>query len=155
MVKEFLSQKGVEYRERDISLDRSAAQEVVKRTGQMGVPVTIIDSQAIIGYDRVRLEQALRNQQKPSFGASVADASKITAKKGLGITLGAYIGKVKQGSVAHRTGLAPGDIITELNVQRIANANDLETALSKLSRGSRFSIVFIRGDRQLSAEGTI
>jgi S1-C subfamily serine protease len=140
MVKEFLSQKGVEYRERDISLDRSAAQEVVKRTGQMGIPVTIINSQAIIGYDRVRLEQALRNQQKPSFGASVADASKITAKKG---------------SVAHRTGLAPGDIITELNVQRITNANDLETALSKLSRGSRFSIVFIRGDRQLSAEGTI
>ncbi len=155
MVKEFLSQKGVSFREHDISLDRSAAQEVMKRTGQMGVPVTVINSQVIVGFDRVRLEQALVSQKKPSFGASIADASKITAKKGLVITLGAYIGKVRQGSVAYRVGLTPGDIITELNIQRIANANDLETAISKLSRGSRFSIVFIRGSQEFTAEGVV
>ncbi len=155
MVKEFLSQKGVSYRERDISLDSSAAQEVVEKTGQMGVPVTVIDTQVIVGFDRARLEQALGSQQKPSFGATIADASKITAKKGLGITLGAYVGKVRQSSVADRVGLAPGDIIKELNMQRIANANDLEAAISKLSRGSRFSIVFIRGNQEFSAQGVI
>ena len=63
----------------------------------MGVPVTIINQQAVIGFDRAKLEQLLTQTpgvQRPLFGASIADASKITAKHGSGITLGAYIGKV-------------------------------------------------------------
>ena len=48
MVKEFLSQKGVDYEERDVSANRAYAEEMVKSTGQMGVPVIIIDGQAVI-----------------------------------------------------------------------------------------------------------
>jgi serine protease Do len=91
--------------------------------------------------------------QRPSFGASIADASKITAKQGSGITLGAYVGRIKPGSVAERIGLAPGDIITELNMKRITNAGDLERALFNLNRGSRFSLVFLRGNKTMTAEG--
>ena len=90
MVKEFLSQKGIGFKEHDVSRDRAAAQELVDRTGQMGVPVTVIDGQIIIGFDRARLEQALNMEQqreRHSFGAAIADASKITARQGLGITL--------------------------------------------------------------------
>ena len=158
MVKEFLSQRGTGFEERDISRDPSAAQELVRSTGQMGVPVTVIDGQAIVGFDRARLEQLLTQSQvgqRPSFGASIADASKITAKQGSGITLGAYIGKVRAGSVAQRLGLAPGDIITELNLQRIANAGDLERTLANLNRGSRFSIVFLRGNKTMTTEGAL
>jgi len=86
---------------------------------------------------------------------SLKAASKITAKRGSGITLGAYIGKVRPGSVAQRLGLATGDIITELNLQRIANAGDLERALANLNRGSRFSIVFIRGNKTMTTEGAL
>ncbi|MFC2035630.1 glutaredoxin family protein [Chloroflexota bacterium] len=50
MVKEFLSQKRVSYKEYDVSQDHNAARELVNRTGQMGVPVTIIDGQTIIGF---------------------------------------------------------------------------------------------------------
>ena len=153
MVKEFLSQRGVSFQEYDVSRDRSAAQELVNKTGQMGVPVTIINGQTIIGFDRARLEQALSQQQRPSFGASIADASKITQKQGVGITLGAYIGKVKQGSVAQKVGLIQGDIIVEINMQRIANADDLAKAIAKLSVGSRISLVFLRGSKQLTSEG--
>ena len=156
MVKEFLSQKGIAFEERDVSRNQSAAQEMVRITGQMGVPVTVIDGQSVVGVDRPRLEQALNQTsdgQRPSFGASIADASKITAKQGLGITLGAYIGKVRPGSIAARAGLAAGDIITELTMHHIANADDLEHALSSLNRGNRFSVVFLRADKTLTTEG--
>ena len=108
MVKEFLSQKGISFQERDVSINQSYAQELVKGTGQMGVPVTVINGQTVIGFDRGRLEQLLtktQTSQHPLFGASIADASKITAKQGSGIILGAYIGSVRPGSVAERIGL--------------------------------------------------
>lgn len=158
MVKEFLSQRGTGFEERDVSRDPSAAQELVRSTGQMGVPVTVINGQAVVGFDQARLEQLLAQSQvgqRPSFGASIANASKITAKQGAGITLGAYIGKVRPGSVSERIGLAPGDIITELNLQRIANADDLERALANLNRGSRFSLVFLRGNKTMTTEGAL
>ena len=157
MVKEFLSQRGVGFEEHDVSRDRAAAQELVSRTGQMGVPVTIIDGQTIVGFDRARLEQALsrrQQSQRPPFGAAIADASKITARQGLGMIFGAYIGKIKPGSVADRIGLVQGDIITELNMQPIANADALEDALSRLSKGSRISLVFLRDNKTLSTEET-
>jgi glutaredoxin len=158
MVKEFLSQKGLGFREHDVSVDRNAAQELVSRTGQMGVPVTIIDGQTIVGFDRARLEQVISwggGTRRPFFGASVADASKITARQGSGITLGAYVGTVRPGLAADILGLVSGDIITEINLQRIANAADLESVLARLDKGARLSIVFLRGGQTLNAEGTM
>lgn len=156
MVKEFLSQRGIGFQERDVSHNPAYAQELVKNTGQMGVPVTIINQQVVIDDGHAKLERLLtqtQEGQRPSFGASIADASKITAKQGSGITLGAYIGRVRPGSVAERLSLASGDIIIELNMKNIANASDLERVLSGLSRGSRLSLVFLRGNKKLATEG--
>ena len=156
MVKEFLSQRGIGYQERDVSRNPAYAQELMNNTGQMGVPVTIINQQAVIGFDRTQLEQLLtqtQREERPSFGAAIADASKITAKQGSGITLGAYIGKVRPGSVAQRIGLTSGDIVIEFSMKNIANASDLERALSSLNRGSRLSVVFLRGNKKMATEG--
>jgi glutaredoxin 3 len=156
MVKEFLSQRGISFEERDVSRYQSYAQELVRSTGQMGVPVTIINGQIVVGFDRGRLEQMItgtRTKQRPSFGASIADASKITAKQSSGLTLGAYVGRVASGSVAERIGLISGDIITELNMKSIANASDLEHALSNLNSGSHFSLSFLRGNKTVTTEG--
>ena len=158
MVKEFLSQKGLTFEERDVSLNPSYAQELVRNTKQMGVPVTIINGQTVIGFDRRQLEQLLtQNQtsQRPSFGASIADAHSITAKQALGITYGAYIGRVRTGSVADRIGLVPGDVIIELNMNHIDNASDFENALSKLTKGSRISLVFLRMNKRMIGKGTL
>lgn len=157
MVKEFLSQKGVVFKEYDVSQDRAAAQELMRKTSQMAVPVITINGETIIGFDRTRLEQALSRQpgQHPSFGALIADASKITARQGSVITFGAYIGNVKAGSVAERMGLKSGDIITELNMQNVAKASDLESVLSRLNPGSQIFLVFLRGNKTFRAEGTM
>lgn len=156
MVKEFLSQKGVTIREKNIEYDQLAAQELMNKTSQMAVPVIVIGGETIVGFDRAQLEAVLaRNQegQRPSLGAVVADAAKITARHGSGIILGAYVGKVRPGSVAEKLGLIQGDIITEVNMQNIANTAALELTLSKLRKGSRLSVVFLRGNNTLSAEG--
>jgi len=156
MVKEFLSQKGIGFQERDVSRNQVYAEELVSKTDQMGVPVTIINQEVVIGFDRAKLEQLLtpaQNGQRPSFGASIADASKITAKQGSGITFGAYIGRVRQGSIAERGKLISGDIIVEFNMRNIASAGDLERALSSTSRGSRLTLVFIRGNKKLTTQG--
>jgi len=156
MVKEFLSQRGIDFEERDVSRDPSYAQELMRSTGQMGVPVTTINGQIVVGFDRGRLEQLItqtQTRQRPSFGASIADASKITAKQGSGITLGAYVGRVRPGSVANRIGLVSGDIITELNMKSIANASDLEHVLATLNSGSHFSLFFLRGNKKMTTEG--
>jgi glutaredoxin 3 len=156
MVKDFLSQRGISFEERDVSRNSSYAQELANSTGQMGVPVTIIDGQVVVGFDRGRLELLTAQKQagqRPPFGASIADAGKITAERGLGVTIGAYVGGVRPGSVAQKIGLAPGDIISELNMRRIGNADDLENALSSLSSGSRISLVFLRGNKTITTEG--
>ena len=156
MVKEFLSQRGISFEERDVSRDSSYAEELVNRTGQMGVPVTIINGQIVVGFDRGRLEQLTsqtETRRHPPFGASIADAGKIPVTRALGIILGAYVGRVRPGSIAERIGLVPGDVVTELNMKPIANAGDLEDALSNLSRGSRFSVVFLRGNETMTTDG--
>ena len=155
-MKEFLSQKGVTIREKNIDYDRVAMQELMDKTGQMAVPVIVMGGETVVGFDRPQLEAILARAKtgpRPSFGAAVADAAKITAVHGAGVILGAYVGKVRPGSAAEKLGLISGDIITEVNMQNIANAAALELALSKLRQGSRISVIFLRGSDKLSAEG--
>ncbi|OGO39841.1 MAG: hypothetical protein A2147_03790 [Chloroflexi bacterium RBG_16_57_8] len=155
MVKEFLSQKGIAYHEQDVSVDRRAAEEMVKLTGQMGVPVTIVDGQIVIGFDRAKLEHVLAHTPATSLGAAVADAAKITSMRGLPPASGAYVGGVKPGSVAQRMGLAIGDIIMEVNKQPIAGADALEHLVGGLLPGTRVLVVFQRDGSRKAAEGTL
>ncbi len=56
--KEFLSQKGIEFEERDVSKDEAALDELQKR-GLMTTPVTLIDGDAVVGFDRAKLARLL------------------------------------------------------------------------------------------------
>ena len=52
----------VAYEDVNIGVDREAAQELVKRTRQMGVPVTQIGEQYIVGYDPDSITSALKDE---------------------------------------------------------------------------------------------
>jgi glutaredoxin-like YruB-family protein len=58
--KEYLSSKGVAYQAIDVSQDKAALEEMVKTTGQMGVPVIVVDSEVIVGFDKERLDSLLK-----------------------------------------------------------------------------------------------
>ncbi|MDI6715672.1 MAG: glutaredoxin family protein [Actinomycetota bacterium] len=59
LLKDFLDNIGVEYEEIDLAANPARVSELVEISGQLGVPVTVVDNQVIIGYDRGRLESAL------------------------------------------------------------------------------------------------
>lgn len=59
-VKEFLGEQKVEFKDIDVSEDQKLAQEMIDKSGQMGVPVIDIDGEIIIGFDQPALKKALK-----------------------------------------------------------------------------------------------
>ena len=59
MTKQFFQEHQVNYTEKDVSTDAQAREEMVKKSGQLGVPVIDIDGQIIVGFDQDRLKQLL------------------------------------------------------------------------------------------------
>ncbi len=57
-MKEFLSQKGVPFVERDVVKDPEAFDELAK-LGYLTTPVIVVDGEVVVGFDRRRLEQLL------------------------------------------------------------------------------------------------
>lgn len=57
--KEYLRERRVSFREVDVSRDAAAARDLVRRTGQMGVPVIQIDGRPIVGFDRPQIDRLL------------------------------------------------------------------------------------------------
>jgi len=57
--KEYLTRKGVAYKDVNVAVDRAAAQEMVQKSGQMGVPVITVDGKVIVGFDQRELDRLL------------------------------------------------------------------------------------------------
>ena len=51
MAKEFFAEKGVPYTNYDVSTDTQKRTEMIQMTGQLGVPVIVIDGEAMVGFD--------------------------------------------------------------------------------------------------------
>ncbi len=60
-VKEFLSQNKIGFTDRNIAGDEAALDELEK-LGYMTTPVTVIDGQVVVGFDRGKLEKLLKTQ---------------------------------------------------------------------------------------------
>jgi glutaredoxin len=61
MLKRYLDERHVRYQERDVTQDRGALDEL-RRINAEGVPVTVIDRDAVIGFDKVRLDDLLKSK---------------------------------------------------------------------------------------------
>lgn len=59
MVKQFLKENNIEFEDVDVASNQTAAQEMVKKSGQMGVPVLDIDGQIVVGFDKGKIKQLL------------------------------------------------------------------------------------------------
>jgi glutaredoxin-like YruB-family protein len=57
--KDYLSRKGISYVDRNVAADRDAAKETIQKSGQMGVPVLIIDSEIVVGFNQAMLDRLL------------------------------------------------------------------------------------------------
>lgn len=60
MTKEFLKEKNIPFEDINVAYDQKRAQEMIEKSGQMGVPVIDIDGKIIIGFDKEALKKALK-----------------------------------------------------------------------------------------------
>ena len=150
-MKEFLSQNGIAWSEKYVDTDRAAAMEMIRASGQTGVPVTIIGDHVVVGFDRPRLQQIVAampaappptNARKP-LGARVADARRYAMPGGTSVE-GAYVGGVNLGSPAELAGLKAGDVITAVESSPVRSVDDLATAL-KGAKSNTIKLSVARG----------
>ena len=59
--KEYLSRKEVPFTNYDVAADREKAKEMIEKTGQMGVPVILVDDEIVIGFNQAKLDELLAN----------------------------------------------------------------------------------------------
>jgi putative serine protease PepD len=130
-----------------VALDPTAAQEVVRRSGQMGVPVITAGDEVIIGFDRPRLERLAARLAPPAMPPDPSQRPRIglRVKDGSG---GAEVGAVNPGSPAEQAGVRIGDVIIEIAGRPVWSAADLESALATLTTGRTTAVQVRRGGKQ-------
>lgn len=59
LAKEFFNKNKVAFEDKNVAADHQAVEEMVKKSGQMGVPVIDIDSKIIVGFDQEKISALL------------------------------------------------------------------------------------------------
>jgi len=54
-----LAEKGVPFTDKDVASDLQAREEMVKKSGQLAVPVIDVDGNIIVGYNKPKLDELL------------------------------------------------------------------------------------------------
>ncbi|MDD5750195.1 MAG: glutaredoxin domain-containing protein [Candidatus Pacebacteria bacterium] len=58
-LKEYLKANNIAFEDIDVSFDAKLQQEMIDKSGQMGVPVVDIDGQIVVGFDKERISRLL------------------------------------------------------------------------------------------------
>lgn len=59
MTKKYFRERGIRFKEVDVSRDAAAARDMVRRSGQQGVPVIDIGGKIVVGFDRPKIDKLL------------------------------------------------------------------------------------------------
>ncbi len=57
--KKYFAEKSIAYTEHNVASDMQKRQEMIEKSGQMGVPVIVVGSRVIVGFNKPVLEEAL------------------------------------------------------------------------------------------------
>lgn len=57
--KDFFAENNIEYKEVDVAQDEKAREDMVQKSGQLGVPVIDIDGKVVVGFDKSKLSELL------------------------------------------------------------------------------------------------
>ena len=59
-VKDYLKKNNVRFKEINVARDQQAAKDIVRMTGQRGVPVVLINNRAIVGFDKPKIDALIQ-----------------------------------------------------------------------------------------------
>jgi S1-C subfamily serine protease len=134
--------------------------EMIRLSGQQGVPVTVADGEVILGFDHSRFAQIAQKYggpKRPPLGILAANAEDYLAKhpeKAEQLpsgTKGVYVGKIRPGTVADGAGLRPGDVITGVAGKRTPSMSHLDALIDTLKAGEGVTVRFLRGGDEQTA----
>ncbi len=135
--------------------------EMIRRSGQQGVPVIATADEVIVGFDQAalaRLAKKLSAPKRPPFGVLATDAEEYLnrhpeAAEGVPTgTKGVYVGEIRPGSVADHAGLRRADIIVSLAGKRAVTMSALNSLIDTLSAGDEVTVKFLRNGEEQSAK---
>jgi S1-C subfamily serine protease len=148
----------VPFVEKDVAKDYAAALEMIRLSGQQGVPVTVSNGEVILGFDQqkfAKLAERFAGPKRPPLGILAADAEEYLARhpdkaeKVPEGTKGIYVGKIRPKTVASRANLKPGDVITSFAGKRVRNMAALDQMVETLKAGDQATAKYIRdGENQ-------
>ena len=131
--------------------------EMIRRSGQQGVPVVATEDEVILGFDRprlARLAEKYGGPKRPPLGVLAADAEEYLARhpeRADSIppgTMGVYVGKIRPDTVAERAGLLPGDVIVGLARKRVKSMVQLDQMVDTLKAGDQVTVRFLRNGEE-------
>lgn len=64
MAKNYFKDKNIPFEEVDVSVDQKKAEEMIKLSGQLNVPVIAIDDKVITGFDEEEIEEIIKTSTK-------------------------------------------------------------------------------------------
>ena len=139
--------------EKDVAKDFTAAMEMIRLSGQQGVPVTVADGEVILGFDQrkfAKLAEKFAGPKRPPLGILAADAEEYLAKhpdkaeKVPAGTKGVFVGKIRPRTVAAKAGLQAGDVITSFAGKRVRNMAALDQMVETLKAGDKATAKYLR-----------
>ena len=141
------------YETKDVSRDYEAAMEMIRRSGQQGVPVIATEDEVIVGFDQVRLARLAdkyAGPKRPPLGLLAADAEDYLQRHpeaAAGVpagTKGVYVGQIRPDTVAERAGLRRGDIVVGFAGKRVRTMAMLDQLVSTLKAGDTATVRYLR-----------
>jgi glutaredoxin len=148
---QYLAQRGVEHRVRDILTDPSASAILLGRLGRVTVPAFQIGDRLVVGFDPIQLSRLLPRPEgdagpSVSFGAGVRTVTAaIAAAHGLPAAYGVEVGPVREGSPAAVAGVRSGDVITAIGAYTLTGGeSQFRTAVSARHPGDSMAITVWR-----------
>jgi len=63
-IKDYLKQKGLKFKDIDVSKDAVALRDMIRKTGQQGVPQLWVNNVPVVGFDRDKIDRLISIYQK-------------------------------------------------------------------------------------------
>ena len=159
--KDYLRANNVPFVEKDVAADYEAAMEMIRRTGQQGVPVIATEDEVILGFDQprlARLAEKFAGPKRPPLGLLAADAEQYVQRHPEAAssvpsgTKGVYVGEVRPASVAEKSGIRRGDVIQTLAGKRVRNVASLDQMIATLKAGECVPVRYLRDGQDRETE---
>jgi len=128
MAKDYLEAKGVEFEDVNVGEDRAAADEMVEKSGQMGVPVLDIGGEIVVGFDVPRIDAALGGAKAAKAGKGAKVLKRGKAKP---VAKDVYDVIVIGGSAA---GLTAAIYATRRNLRTLVLSKDIGGQMAMVSK---------------------